>query len=105
MNDVLRSLVALGLIGLGLAFAALTVGAFGQLNPSSPIPILSDIEWAVTSTARFLAEREPLAAQRGFAYMGFTLVFTSLAALLLASPKSETVPRPGRPAAPGSRGV
>ena len=105
MNVLLRSLVALGLIGLGLAFAALTVGAFGQLNPNSPIPILSDIEWAAASTSRFLAEREELAAQRGFAYMGFTLVFTSLAALLLATPKSETIPRPGRTATSSSRGV
>lgn len=105
MNALLRSLLALGLVGLGLVFAALTVGAFGQLNPNTPLPIASDIEWAASSTVNFLAERERLAAQRGFTYMGLTLVFTAVAALLLASPKSENVPRPGRPAASGSRGA
>ena len=97
MNSTLKTLVALALVGLGLVFAVLTIGAFGQANPNNPAKIISDVEVALSSGIGFMrGESDQILFGRGFAYMGLTIVFTSLAALLLASPKSETIARPGR---------
>ena len=97
MNSTLKTLVALALVGLGQVFAVLTIGAFGQANPNNPAKIISDLELALSAPLRGTEQQtDQVLFGRGFAYMGLTIVFTSLAALLLASPKSETIARPGR---------
>jgi hypothetical protein len=99
VNPALRSLLAIALVGLGLLAAILTIGAFGQVNPNVPGPavLLKNIESLFSNTLRFLpGNEERQAFARGFSYLGFTLVFTALAALLIASPRSEQLTFPGR---------
>ena len=99
MNAALRSLLAIALVGLGLATAILTIGAFGQVNPNVPGPavLLKNVESFFSNTLGFLpGDDQRNAFGRGFSYLGLTLVFTALAALLIASPKSEQLTFPGR---------
>lgn len=88
---MIKSLLALALIGLGLAAAVLTIGAFGSQNPNNPVVFISDLELSLARSINFL-EQNQYAFARGFAYMGICVIFASLATLLVASAKSQAVP-------------
>ncbi len=92
--NVLKILVVLALVGLGLLMAVLTIGAFGSVNPNNPAKFMTDIESVVSNGLHFL-QGEKLAFARGFSYMGFAVVCTSIAALLVSSPKSRSLVKPG----------
>ncbi len=88
---MIRFLFVLAFVGLGLASAVLTLGAFGWQNPNNPVVFISDIESSVAKSVNFLTDNQ-YSSSRGFAYMGFSVVFASLAALFAASTKRDSVP-------------
>jgi hypothetical protein len=97
----LKALVAIALVGGGLLFAGLTIGAFAHANPDAlppGIPLIRDLEGGIARGLNFLSSPsvEVHAFGRGFAYMGITILLTAVAAALVAETTSQTLPRPGR---------
>jgi hypothetical protein len=98
MKTTLAILLVLG----GLAFAPLTIGAFAHANPDAlpPEPIgglvrlIRDAEGGISSLVMSGLRNNPF--ERGFAYMGVTILLTAVASALLADTRSQTLARPGR---------
>jgi hypothetical protein len=96
-----KALVAVAMVGLGLLFAGLTIGAFAHANPDAlppGIPIIRDLEGSLSRTTGFLATPtvETHAFGRGFSYMGIAIILSAIAAALVSETTSQTLPRPGR---------
>jgi hypothetical protein len=97
----IKALVAIALVGAGLLFAGLTIGAFAHANPDAlppGIPLIRDLEGGVARAIGFLSTPtiEAQAFGRGFAYMGLAIILTGIASALVAETTSQTLPRPGR---------
>ena len=54
MNQAIKGLAALILIGLGLVFIVLTLGAFAHANPDAPIPGVALLRSVEDIAANFL---------------------------------------------------
>lgn len=96
IKEIIAILLALGGLGTG----GLTLGAFAATNPDAIVPglpLLTFIDGIVRNIPpfSFVASTEN-ALSRGFAYMGLAIVMTSLAAMLFAPTRAETVPVIGR---------
>ena len=101
MNQAIKGFAALILIGLGLVFIVLTLGAFAHANPDAPIPgvaLLRSIEdIAANLFPAALRSSDPtMPMNRGFAYMGITVLLTAVAAALVSDTRASTIARPGR---------
>ena len=101
MNQAIKGTVALILIVLGLVFIVLTLGAFAHANPDAPIPgvaLLRSIEdIAANLLPAALRSSDPtMPMNRGFAYMGITVLLTAVAAALVSDTRASTIARPGR---------
>jgi hypothetical protein len=99
--NAFKALVAVALVGLGLLFAGLTIGAFAHANPDGlppGIPIIRDLEGSLSRTTGFLATPtvEEHAFGRGFSYMGIAIILSAIAAALVSETTSQTLARPGR---------
>lgn len=97
----LKALIAVALVGLGLLFAGLTIGAFAHANPDAlppGIPLIRDLEGGIARTTGFLATPtiEAQAFGRGFSYMGIAIILSAIASALVAETTSQTLRRPGR---------
>jgi hypothetical protein len=98
----MKTILAIALVLGGLAFAPLTIGAFAQANPDALPPE------PVATVVRFIRDAESFLSnivmpglrnnpfERGFAYMGVTILLTAVASALLADTRSQTLARPGR---------
>jgi hypothetical protein len=96
--NIIKTILALGCIGGALGAASLTIGAFGAGNPNAlpfPLDLLRSLEGFLAVAFGPLSDAKH-AFSRGYAYMGVTMILTALAALFMANPMSNTVPRPGR---------
>jgi hypothetical protein len=96
IKEIIAILLALGGLGMG----GLTLGAFAATNPDAVVPglpLLAFFDGIVRNIPpfSFVAGNEN-ALSRGFAYMGLAIVMTSVAAMLFAPTRAETVPVPGR---------
>lgn len=120
MKTIIAIVLVLGALGL----APLTIGAFAHANPdfgtvneeltkenpyivrddgAPDIPAIAvglvkfvrDIEGAV-SAALFPPNFKSFPFERGFAYMGLTVLLTAIASALLADTRSQTLTRPGK---------
>jgi hypothetical protein len=112
-------LVLIGLLGL----APLTIGAFAHANPDfgtvdstlisenpyivrddrspdipafavSIVKAIRDTEGAVS--AAVVPDLKSFPFERGFAYMGLTVLLTAIASALLADTRSQTLVKPGK---------
>ena len=111
----MKNVIAILCILAGLGFAGLTLGAFAQANDNipyggdiRPLTVAKFLDGTVASTLNFFdgsSERPNLevkeqlkvhAFARGFTYMALTILLSSIAALILSEPKSQTLARPGR---------
>ncbi len=99
----IKGLVALGLIGFGLVFTVLTVGAFAHANPDAQLPGLDILRGLESIAANLLpnaalhSNNDPgMPMSRGFAYMGITVLLTSIAAALVSDTRASTIARPGK---------
>ncbi len=100
MNQAIKGFIALALVGLGMVFIVLTLGAFAHANPDAPIPgvaLLRSIEdIAANLLPASLRSSDPtMPMNRGFAYMGITVLLTALAAALVSDTRASTIARPG----------
>ena len=122
----MKTIIAIVLVLAALGLAPLTIGAFAQANPdfgkvdtqltsenpyikredgSAEIPsfvvglvtTIRNIEGGVSSA--LLPNLKSFPFERGFAYMGLTVLLTALASALLADTRSQTITKPGRKAA------
>jgi hypothetical protein len=96
IKEIIAILLALGGLGTG----GLTLGAFATTNDAAVVPgveLLKFIDGIVKNIPPFSFVAGPEnALSRGFAYMGLAIVMTSLAAMLFAPTRAETVPVIGR---------
>jgi hypothetical protein len=122
----MKTIIAIVLVLAALGLAPLTIGAFAHANPdfgnvdsqltsenpyivredgSADIPpfvvsvvtTIRNIEGGISSA--FLPNLKSFPFERGFAYMGLTVLLTALASALLADTRSQTITKPGRKAA------
>jgi hypothetical protein len=101
VNQAIKGLIAIALVGLGLVFVVLTLGAFAHANPDAPIPgvaLLRSLEdIAANLLPSSLRSSDPtMPMNRGFAYMGITVLLTAVAAALVSDTRASTIARPGR---------
>ncbi len=102
MNQAIKQLTAALLVGLGLVFVVLTLGAFAHANPDAPIPGVAVLRAVEDFAANFLpaalrSSNDPtMPMNRGFAYMGITVLLTAVAAALVSDTRASTIARPGR---------
>lgn len=97
----LKDLIAVALVGLGLLFAGLTIGAFAHANPDAlppGIPLIRDLEAVIARSTGFLVTPriESQAFGRGFSYMGIAIILSAIASALVSETTSQTLRRPGR---------
>jgi hypothetical protein len=96
IKEIIAILLALGGLGMG----GLTLGAFAATNPDALVPgvgLLKIIDGLISNIPPFSFVASPAnALSRGFAYMGLAIVMTSVAAMLFAPTRAETVPTIGR---------
>jgi hypothetical protein len=100
VNQAIKGFIALALVGLGLVFIVLTLGAFAHANPDAPIPGVSLLRSIEDIAANFLpaalrSSDPTMPMNRGFAYMGITVLLTALAAALVSDTRASTIARPG----------
>jgi hypothetical protein len=122
----MKTIIAIVLVLAALGLAPLTIGAFAQANPdfgsvdstltsenpyivrddgSADIPpfvvslvkTIRNVEGGISSA--LLPNLKSFPFERGFAYMGLTVLLTALASALLADTRSQTIQKPGRKAA------
>ncbi len=122
----MKTIFAILLVLAALGFAPLTIGAFAHSNPdfgtvetaltsSNPYIVradaapalpgfvvsivkgIRDLEGAISNAALPQLKSNPF--ERGFAYMGITVLLTAIASALLADTRSQTLVKPGRKAA------
>jgi hypothetical protein len=101
VNQAIKGLIALALVGLGMVFIVLTLGAFAHANPDAPIPGVALLRSIEDIAANFLpaalrSSDPTMPMNRGFAYMGITVLLTALAAALVSDTRASTIARPGR---------
>ncbi len=99
----LKAFIAVALVGVGLLFSGLTIGAFAQANPgtSNLPPLVPEIRFVETTVARvtgFLVTPtiEAQAFGRGFSYMGIAIILSAIASAMVSETTSQTLRRPGR---------
>jgi hypothetical protein len=119
MKTIIAILLVLGALGL----APLTIGAFAHANPDfgtvdstlssenpyivredgapeipaiavSLVKFIRDTEGALSGA--FLPNLKSFPFERGFAYMGLTVLLTAIASALLADTRSQTLTKPGK---------
>ncbi len=119
MKTIIAILLVLGALGL----APLTIGAFAHANPDfgtvdstlvsenpyivrddgapkipelavSLVKIIRDTEGAISGA--LLPNLKSFPFERGFAYMGLTVLLTAIASALLADTRSQTLVKPGK---------
>ncbi|MFN3266290.1 MAG: hypothetical protein ACK41E_05555 [Deinococcales bacterium] len=122
MKTIIAIVLVLGALGL----APLTIGAFAHANPdfgvvdsaltssnpyivredgSADIPqVVRDLVSAIRNleggiSGALLPNLRSYPFERGFAYMGLTVLLTAIASALLADTRSQTIQKPGRKAA------
>jgi F0F1-type ATP synthase membrane subunit c/vacuolar-type H+-ATPase subunit K len=103
VNQSIKLLAAGLLVGLGMVFVILTLGAFAHANPDAPIPgvaLLRSVEdiaaYILPAALRSSDPTSTMPMNRGFAYMGITVLLTALAAALVSDTRASTIARPGR---------
>jgi hypothetical protein len=96
IKEIIAILLALGGLGTG----GLALGAFATTNPDAVVPglpFLALFDGIISKIPPFsFVGNAENATSRGFAYMGLAVVMTSLAAMLFAPTRAETVPVIGR---------
>ncbi len=119
MKTIIAILMVLGALGL----TPLTIGAFAHSNPDfgmvdttltseNPYIVKADdapaLPGFVVGLVKFIRETEGAISgillpqlksypfERGFAYMGITVLLTAIASALLADTRSQTLVRPGK---------
>jgi hypothetical protein len=83
-----------------MVFVILTLGAFAHANPDAPIPGVAVLRAAEDFAANLLpaalrSSDPTMPMNRGFAYMGITVLLTALAAALVSDTRASTIARPG----------
>jgi hypothetical protein len=100
VNQAIKGFIALALVGLAMVFIVLTLGAFAHANPDAPIPGVALLRSIEDISANFLpaalrSSDPTMPMNRGFAYMGITVLLTAFAAALVSDTRASTIARPG----------
>ncbi len=89
----MKYLIVLILVGVAMLMAFLCLGAFAQLNPDFPVKALTGAESLFANMLP--ASLKDQAFSRGFVYMGLSVILSSVAAMMVANTRAETIRRPG----------